>query len=67
MHACTRELDLLPLPLPPPLLSAAFFFLNSLLHYLLAEGGPPTHAVVVWDAPGATFRKEMYPLYKGRA
>jgi DNA polymerase-1 len=42
--------------------SAVFSFLMTLLPLL--EKDPPTHAVVVFDAPGPTFRDSLLPEYK---
>lgn len=42
-----------------------FGFLSTLLN-LLELSPPPTHFAVVLDAPGKTFRHEMYPAYKGQ-
>lgn len=42
-----------------------FGFLNTLLN-LLELSPPPTHFAVVLDAPGKTFRHEMYEGYKGQ-
>lgn len=40
----------------------------QLLLTLLRHEPPPTHVAVAVDAPGATFRSAMFPLYKaGRA
>ncbi|MBN2662061.1 MAG: DNA polymerase I [Bacteroidales bacterium] len=42
--------------------SAIFGFLNTLDEILKKE--EPTHIAVCFDAPAATFRKEIYPEYK---
>lgn len=42
-----------------------FGFLNTLLN-LLELSPPPTHFAVVLDAPGKTFRHEIYEGYKGQ-
>lgn len=42
--------------------SAIFGFLNTLNEILKKE--EPTHIAVCFDAPAATFRKEIYPEYK---
>lgn len=42
--------------------SAIFGFLNTLDEILKKED--PTHIAVCFDAPAATFRKEIYPEYK---
>jgi len=42
--------------------SAIFGFLNTLDEILKKEN--PTHIAVCFDAPAATFRKEIYPEYK---
>ena len=43
--------------------SAIFGFTNSLNEILKKE--QPTHIAVVFDPPGGSFRKEIYPEYKG--
>jgi DNA polymerase-1 len=42
--------------------SAVFGFTNSLLEIIRVE--KPTHLAVVFDPPGGSFRKEVYPEYK---
>lgn len=41
---------------------ATLVFTNMLLKLLREER--PSHLVVVWDAPGKTFRHQLYPQYK---
>jgi DNA polymerase-1 len=42
--------------------SAVFGFTNSILEIIRVE--KPTHLAVVFDPPGGSFRKEVYPEYK---
>jgi len=43
---------------------ATMTFVNMLMKLIKEEG--PTHIVVIWDAPGKTFRHEMFPQYKAQ-
>eukprot|EP00884_Botryococcus_braunii_P018141 jgi/Botrbrau1/500/Bobra.110_2s0130.1 len=45
--------------------SIAYGFLNVILG-MLELRPPPTHFAVIFDAPGKTFRHELYPGYKGQ-
>ncbi len=55
----TRKSDGLPI-------GAVAGFCNMLLKYLIEAQGPdaPTHAAVVFDYSGVTFRNEIFPEYK---
>ena len=55
----TRKSDGLPV-------GAVAGFCNMLLRYVEGNTGPdaPTHAAVIFDHSGKTFRNDLYPLYK---
>ena len=58
----TRKSDGLPI-------GAVAGFCNMLHKYIEANTGPdaPTHAAVIFDYSGKSFRNEIYDLYKARS
>ena len=42
--------------------NAVYGFVTMVMKFLRAEA--PTHVAMVFDAPGATFRDELFPDYK---